>query len=134
MPALTPFAFSPPPVAALGDDARLLLKAMRMWVMLARQGQSPRPALAALLGAGGPPMGLLMDLATSAWPEPFTTYTPCASAVSPDEATLLRLLAHAEVDQRGEACALLADMLPNAERERLWQAAGRLTADRLALR
>jgi hypothetical protein len=133
MRAQTPFAYSPPPVAALGDEARIFLKAARMWVMLARSNRSPRPALAALLGPAAARFSLLMDIAVSAWPDAFTTFPPCACTLSPDEHSLLTLLALAEVEQDTEFHSWFADLLPQADRQRLWSAACRLMAERIGV-
>ena len=50
--ALTAHSFLAPPVSALPEEARLRLKAARMWVMLARHQRNPKPVLTALLGLG----------------------------------------------------------------------------------
>lgn len=134
MRALTPFAFSPPPVSVLGDEARLFLKAARMWVMLARNHRNPRPVLGGLLGTATARFSLLMDTAVSAWSDPFTTFPPCATTLSPDEHLLLSLLASAEADDERGFHDLIDDLLPWPERQRLWQAAVRLMADRIGAR
>ncbi len=134
MHAITPFAFSPPPVAMLGDEARIVLKAARMWVMLARNHRSPRAVLNGLLGEATPRFSLLMDCLVSAWADSFTTYPPCATALSPDEHLLLNMLACAEADDRADFDALLSDLLPMAERDRLWAASLRLMAERVGIR
>ncbi len=125
--ALTVLSFTPPPVAALAEEARIQLKAARMWVMLARHHRNPKPVLASLLGGTTAAFCTLMEALVTAWPEAFTAYPPCACAVSPDEATLLDLLTQASEGQRDEADALLKDMLPPSDRQRLWAAAIRAT-------
>ncbi|MGL6043312.1 MAG: hypothetical protein ACRC1J_05260, partial [Sandaracinobacteroides sp.] len=116
--AITPFAFSPPPVAALEDGARILLKAARLWVMLARHNRNPRPVLQSLLGSGTAAFCALMDHVVTAWPDPFTCHPPCACALLPDEHCLLALLAFAEAGNEAGADALLEDLLPASERRR----------------
>jgi hypothetical protein len=123
--ALTVRSFTPLPLCALPGEARVRLKAARMWVMLARAQRSPRAALGALLGSAAPAFALLMEELVAAWPDPFTSYPPCAVAVSPDEAALLALLDAAQAGVPAGADALLADLLPRAERERLWTLAER---------
>ena len=131
MRALTPLAFSPPPVAAVPEEARVLLKAARLWVMLARSGRSARPPLAALLGPAAPRFALFMDAVVVAWHDPFTTFPPCSCNISPDEHCLLNMLALAEADMEPQFHDCLHDMLPKPERNRLWQAATRLMAERI---
>jgi hypothetical protein len=123
----TATAYLPLPTPALNPEDRILLKAARLWVMLARSNRSPRPALAALLGRAGPSFHLLMEQLIAAWPDPFTTYPPCALAVSPDEQALLTLVAEA---RDGAAAPALADMLAESERARLALTAARLEAER----
>jgi hypothetical protein len=125
--ALTIRSFTPPPVAALSDEARIQLRAARMWVMLARHHRNPKPVLGSLLGGTTAAFCTLMEQLVTAWPDAFTTYPPCACAVSPDEASLLDLLSHASEGRRDEADLLLHDLLPPSDRSRLWQAAIRAT-------
>lgn len=123
---LTIRRFTPPPVSALGEEARIQIKAARMWVVLARHHRNPRPVLSSLLGSASPRFCLLMEHVAAAWPDPFTSHPPCACAVTPDESTLLALLDFAARDRRDSADALLADMLAPSERARLWTAAVRV--------
>lgn len=125
--ALTPRSFTPPPVAALSDEARIHLRAARMWVMLARHHRNPKPVLGSLLGGTAAAFCTLMEQLVTAWPDAFSTYPPSASGVSPDEASLLDLLALASEGQQGDADALLQDLLPPSDRARLWEAAIRAT-------
>lgn len=131
MRAQTPSAYAPPPVASLCEEGRLLLKAARMWVLLARSGRSPRPCLQALLGPAAARFSLLMDIIIAPWPDPFTTFPPCAATLSPDEHSLLKLLALAGADDEPGFHAWLADLLPTPDRARLWRAACRMTAERM---
>ena len=125
--ALTARSFTPAPVAALDEEARIHLKAARMWVMLARHHRNPKPVLASLLGGTTAAFCLLMEQLVTAWPDAFTTFPPCASAVSPDEAALLDLLHVARSETPGEVERLLEDLLPAADRRRLRAAARRCT-------
>jgi hypothetical protein len=126
--ALTVRSFTPPPVAVLAEEARIQLKAARMWVMLARHHRNPKPVLASLLGSTTAAFCTLMEQLVTAWPDAFTTYPPCASSVSPDEAGLIELLALASEGRREGAEALLQDLLPPSDRSRLWAAAVRAAA------
>lgn len=130
MHCLTVAAFSPPPVATYRDGDRLMLKAMRFWVIFARSGRSPRTCLAGLLGiALAARFSLLMESVTVAWPEPFTTFPPCACQSSPDEATLMTLFGFATADRVNEVGNLLGDMLPESDRLRIWSAAVRCASE-----
>jgi len=132
MPVPTATAFSTRPVASYAAFDRLYLKAIRYWVLLARAGRSPRQPLAALLGERlAAQFCLLMEDCVSVWPDPFTTFPPCACQCSPDEAALLGLLAHCDANAPEAAHAMLRDMLSPAARERLWDAAARCGAERL---
>jgi hypothetical protein len=122
---LTARSFTPPPVAALADEARIHLKAARMWVMLARHQRNPRPVIASLLGAATPAFCTLMEQVVTAWPDAFTTYPPCAAGVTPDEATLLSLLDLAATGDTPGTHRLLEDLLPDTDRHRLCAAARR---------
>lgn len=129
MAPLTPRCFQPLPVAARDEEARLLLRAMRLWVLLARSARSPRPVIDSLLGPASPALCHLMDEAVAAWPDPFTTFPPCATAVSPDEDCLLALLAHARRADRAGVERQLGELLATPDRDRLWAAAGRLVTE-----
>ncbi len=131
MARLSPACFMPLPVATISEESRVLLKAARLWVMLARARRSARPPLEALLGASAARFCLLMELLVVSWQEPFTTYPPCADSISPDEFWLLTLLSHAEKGAELPFHACLVDMLPEAHRQRLWQCASALMADRI---
>lgn len=122
---LTTLSFAPPPVQALPEQTRLHLRAARMWILMARHQRNPKPVLASLLHAGCAPFCTLMEAVVTAWPDAFTAYPPCAAQLSPDEATLLDLLAEAMEGGQMSAHRLLEDMLPLTDRERLWQAATR---------
>jgi hypothetical protein len=105
---------------------RRLVGALRLWVLMARGGRSARPALTPLLGDATSPFLHLMESVVSAWPDPFSTFPPCAEALTPDEATVLALITRASAN-RPEACdALLGEFLGADERARLWRAASRL--------
>ena len=125
--ALTVRSFAPPPVATLPEEARIQLKAARMWVMLARHHRNPRPVIASLLGAATPAFCTLMEQLVTAWPDAFTCFPPCASQLAPDESSLIDLLALASEGQREAADSLLQDLLPPSDRARLWAAAIRAT-------
>ena len=69
-----------------------------------------------------------MEAVVTAWPDSFAAFPPCAAQVSPDEATLLDLLADAADDDEAAAHLLLHELLPVTDRSRLWQSARRTVA------
>lgn len=104
-----------------------LLRSIRLWLKLAPARRNPRPVLSALLGKrSAAAFGLFMEAAVDAWTSPFIAFTPSAEKLSVDEATLLNLLAAAEAGDLGAGHALLAEMLPLRERDRLFLAAERV--------
>lgn len=129
MATLTPPCFLPLPVAARDAETRVLLRAMRLWVLLARSARSPRPVIDSLLGPASAALCHLMDETVAAWPDPFTTFPPCATVVSPDEDCLLELLPPARHGDRAGFEAILADLVAPTDRERIWAAAGRLVTE-----
>lgn len=131
MRALTIQHFSPPPLSAVPEEVRVLLKAARLWVMLARSGRSARPPLTALLGPAAPRFTVFMDTVVTAWHEPFTTLPPCSTSISPDEHCVLNMLALADAGRKAEFHAYLSDMLPQSERQRLWWVTTRLMVERI---
>jgi hypothetical protein len=133
MRTLSPRSFATTPLPLVDGDARSFLRAMRIWVMMARCGRNPRPALCQLLGDSTARFCLLADSLVTAWPDPFITYPPCATSLTPDEDGLLKLLADAAAGDRAAADARLSDLLPANERDRLWAAATRLMADRMGV-
>lgn len=126
----THFMLMPGSTLLLSDEQRLVLRGIRLWVLLARTCRNARPPLQALLGNATAPLYQLMDSALLCWPENFTSFPPCAARMTPDETALLRLISHAEAEDRDAADQLLRDMLPQSDRDRLWNAATRLVAER----
>lgn len=115
--------FALPALAALDRPAARLVHASRVWVALARRRQCPRPCLARLLGPAAPGFRHFMERLVAAWPDPFAAFPPCATHLSPDEATLAALFEAALTGDDGRAEVLLADFLGPDERRRLWEAA-----------
>ncbi|WP_448586387.1 hypothetical protein [Thermaurantiacus sp.] len=117
------FAFQPMPAEPFSAP---LTRALRLWILLARAGRNPRPAVRELIGPAEPAFALFLDLALAAWPGPIATFPPCATRLSPDETTLLGLLTAASRGDRREAERLTCEFLPDSERERLFAAAIRV--------
>ncbi|MFA7440569.1 MAG: hypothetical protein WCZ66_06325 [Sphingomonadaceae bacterium] len=129
MPNLNPAMFATPAASIWTGTGERLLRATRLWTMFAQSRRNPRQAVGLLLGPATTSFLLLMEMTVTAWPEPFITCPPCANITSPDEATLMALFDHAEADNPTAAHRLLADMLPHAIRERLWQTASSVIAE-----
>lgn len=112
-----------------------LLRATRLWVRRAKAQRNPRLPLNKLLGPGAAAsFGVFMDMMTSAWTDEFVAFRPRHKELSIDESTLLTLLSSAESGDVETAHGLLAEMLPHAERARLFGAATRVMAELKASR
>lgn len=104
-----------------------LLRAARIWMRRAQSQRNPRPPLNRLLGApGAAAFGMLMDMTVSSWTDEFVAFRPRQQQLSIDESTLLTLLAAAENQDAATAHGLLAEMMPEGERCRLYAAATRV--------
>jgi hypothetical protein len=125
MSPITTLFLGPP--AAAGPDARLV-RAIRLWVLHARQRRSPRAAIEPLLGLAERPFAQLMEAVVTCWPDPMMVMPPCACRLSPDESALQGLLAAAAGNDRAAADDLLRDLLPPHTRDQLFAAAIRVTA------
>ncbi len=123
--------FAPLPVHPEATPTARLTRALRFWVLMACRRANPRPMVTPLLGPAVPAFAAFMDMAVALWPEPMLVFPPCAATLSPDESILLGLLAAAAEGDRAEADRIARDMLDQAARARLWQAATRV-ADALA--
>ncbi|MFN3591911.1 MAG: hypothetical protein ACK4TG_06960 [Thermaurantiacus sp.] len=122
---LVPAAFLPLPVPARDPGARLLLMAVRLWAVHRRAGRSARAPLERLLGFGAPPLLTLLEAWAALMPSWPAAYPCCAQEVSHDEALLLDLVHAAALGDSLRAEELLADLLPEPHRARLFELAGR---------
>ncbi len=130
-----------PVPATLDMEDRITLWCLRTWLCCAQSGKSPRRALFhGLMPLGleswSRTVGLFMEAAVSAWPEPLRMHpVGCGCPISYDESLLLFCVDTAALGARAPFDAVLADMTAAAERDRLWSAARRLrTGERINLR
>ena len=111
-----------PRTSSLGRDQALLVGAIRDWVVAHRQGAVPAQALKNRLGSAraAAHVELLLAEIACAWRDPFAVAPPCCPQLSHDEALVADMLALAGRDDRSAFDRLLADLLPDDERERLF--------------
>ncbi|MGE0666054.1 MAG: hypothetical protein AB7O49_05790 [Sphingomonadales bacterium] len=106
-----------------------LLFAARWWIVAARAGRSPRRTVGRALGSGAAagPFSVFMEQLILAWTEPFIAGHPDCLSVRPDEMLLLALCDAADRGDQAAFHLLLAEMLPQLTRERLYEFARRVT-------
>ena len=111
-----------PRTSSLGRGQALLVGAIRDWVVAHRQGAVPAQALKNRLGSAraAAHVELLLAEIACAWRDPFAVAPPCCPQLSHDEALVADMLALAGRDDRSAFDRLLADLLPDDERERLF--------------
>jgi hypothetical protein len=101
-------------------DARHILAA-RSWCVLGHAAQDPLPRLEAYLQSDivAKRFGLLMEVVTAIWPEPFAIYRLCCASVSLDEGLLARAIELAAANARPQFDELLREMLSEDARNML---------------
>ena len=111
-----------PRTSSLEPAQTLLVGAIRDWVVAHRQGAVPAQALKNRLGSAraAAHVELLLAEIACAWRDPFAVAPPCCPQLSHDEALVADMLALADRDDRPAFDRLLADLLPDDERERLF--------------
>ncbi len=116
---------APIALRSLPVEAGLLIGALRHWVRARRAERCPTAAAAAHLGSAraAAHLGLLVEEIAACWPDPFTVAPPCCPRLSHDEATLAAMLRLGSARDRPGFEALLAEMLPQDARERLFLSA-----------
>lgn len=102
-------------------NARHILAA-RSWCMLCQAGHDPLPRVKAYLQSDivAKRFGLLMEVVTLVWPEPFAIYRPCCAAVSLDEGLFVRAVELAAANARPQFDELLCEMLAEDARNMLF--------------
>ncbi len=110
---------------SLPVETGLMIGALRHWVRARRAKRCPTAAAAAHLGSAraAAHLGLLVEEIAACWPDPFTVAPPCCPRLSHDEATLAAMLRLGNARDRPGFDALLAEMLPQDARERLFLSA-----------
>lgn len=107
---------------AAGAD---LTAALRLWVLMNKQGRCPLQAVAGRLGAmrAAAHLHLLLEEIGAAWPDPFCIAPLCCPRLSHDEALALDMVRFAAHGDRPAFDRLLQEMLPADMRERLFVSA-----------
>jgi hypothetical protein len=102
-------------------DARHIL-ATRSWCMLRNAGYDPLPRLKDYLQSDivAKRFGLLMEVVTAVWPEPFAIHRPCCASLSLDEGLLVRAIDLAAANARPQFDELLREMLSDDARNMLF--------------
>ncbi len=112
---------------ALGDRSLLaqdVILAIRLCALAARDGLDPLPALALRLRHCEAAIAVheLVRTVTRHWPEPFGVGRACCQRLSPDEATLARMVEAGQRRQRAEFGRSIDGFVPAAGHEPLWDA------------
>ena len=107
---------------ALAATERRIARALRLWVMARKSGRCPMQAVAGTLGSlqAAAHLHLLLEEIGAAWPEPFAVGPPCCRCLSHDEALLADMVRLGAAGDRPAFDRLLAEMLPDDARERLF--------------
>ncbi|WP_158703088.1 hypothetical protein [Allosphingosinicella vermicomposti] len=111
------------------SEARLV-RAVRLWVVLNKQGRGHVGAVAQQLGSreSALALDLLMMRVGIAWTEAFVVNPPCCPRFTHDEALILDMVAMGAIDDRQGFDRLLSEMLPCDAREALFHSARQLGA------
>lgn len=108
-------------------EARLV-RALRLWVVLNKQGRGHVDAVMQQLGSreGALALDLLMMRVGIAWTQAFVVNPPCCPRLTHDEGLILDMIAAGAAGDRPGFDRLLAEMLPADAREALFHAAAQL--------
>lgn len=126
---LEAFTRTPRLDAMPATEARLAM-AVRLFVVMRTLNRDPTDIVAERLGSAtvARRLALVMDQISAAWTEPFRVNPPCCPRLSHDEALLMDMIGHAAAHDRAGFDALLAEMIPADQRERLHSGCWRLAA------
>lgn len=107
---------------ALPPDQVVVIEAIRTCALMTRMRRSPDQAVAEKLGSrsAATQCRLLLGEVAAAWPDRLCVSPPCSESLSHDEETLLAMIDAAGRSDRPAFDRLLADLLPNAQREHLY--------------
>lgn len=130
MTALTRFAPTiaalarPPLMQAQSAAGQVLVHAVRLCAVAARDGSDPLPALALRLCncEAAYAVHAFVETMVRAWPEPFVVGRACCQRLSPDEATLIQLVDAGQRRDRTRFGDVLAGLVRPDRHERLWDA------------
>lgn len=115
-----------PMLTELPSEALGATMGLRLWALMARMRSCAMAALAERFGSmrAAAHFHLLIEEVMTAWPDAFCISPPCSPRLSHDEATLADMVVLASRGDRPGFDRLLAELLPAAERERLFLSAG----------
>lgn len=116
-------------IAALPPEEARIAHALRLWVVLRRDGRCAMKAVAGRLGSlsAAAHFHLMLEEIAVAWPEAFAVSPPCCRFLSHDEALLADMVRLGRAGDRPGFDRLLGEMLPGDERERLFLSASVLS-------
>jgi hypothetical protein len=130
---LTDLLARTPDLRTMAPADAALTAALRLWVTMMKADYCPLRAVGSRLGGQRAAMHLhlLLEEVGAAWPEPFCVAPHCCPRLSHDEALVVEMVALAVGGDRPGFDRLLAEMLPDDMRDRLFLSAtvlGRLLA------
>jgi hypothetical protein len=104
--------------------AQEVILAIRLCAIAARDGSDPLPALALRLRHCEAAFAVheLVRTVTRSWPEPFGVGRACCQRLSPDEATLARMVEAGKARRRADFSHAIEGFVPAASHEALWDA------------
>lgn len=104
--------------------AQEVILAIRLCAIAAKGGSDPLPALALRLQHCEAAIAVhdLVRTVTRCWPEPFGVGRACCQRLSPDEATLARLVEAGKARRRTDFTQAIEGFVPAAAHETLWEA------------
>ncbi len=130
MTALTRFASTiaalarPPLMHAQSGAAQDIVHAVRLCAVAARDRSDPLPALALRLCHCEAAYAVhdFVEAVVRAWPEPFVVGRACCQRLSPDEATLVRLVDAGQQRDRAAFGHAIGGLIRPDRHDRLWDA------------
>lgn len=104
--------------------AQEVILAIRLCALAARDGSDPLPSLALRLRHCEAAFAVhdLVRTVTRCWPDPFGVGRACCQRLSPDEATLARMVEAAKARKRSDFIDAIEGFVPTAAHETLWDA------------
>lgn len=114
----------PPVLHALRAKAQVVVIAIRLCALSSREGADPLSALALQLQNCEAACAVheLVRTATHAWPERFAVGRACCQRLSPDEATLARLVQANAARDRAEFSRAIDGFVRHDRHDALWDA------------
>lgn len=114
-----------PDLRTLAPAETNLVAALRLWIVMGKMGRCPLRAVGDRLGSAraAAHLHLLLEEVGAAWPDPFCAAPPCCPRLSHDEALAVEMVRVAGRGDRPGFDRLLAEMLPDHVRERLFLSA-----------